>query len=153
MFRGIHAINLDVKGRMAIPARYREQLLLDDNKQFVTTIDTEDKCLLLYPLLEWEIIEKTLKSLPSFNKATRRIKRLLIGHAADADMDSHGRVLLPPPLREHAELDKRIVLVGQSNKFEIWSEEKWQQNRDEWLEAERNKKESELPEELKSISL
>ena len=153
MFRGIHAINLDVKGRMAIPTRYREQLLQDDNKQLVTTIDTEDKCLLLYPLLEWEIIEKKIKALPSFNKATRRIQRLLIGHASDVDLDSHGRILLPPPLREHAELDKKIVLVGQGNKFEIWSEEKWQQNRDAWLEAERSKEESEMPEELKSISL
>ncbi len=153
MFRGIHAINLDGKGRMAIPTRYRERLLLDNNQQLVITIDTEDKCLLLYPLLEWEIIEKKIKALPSFNKATRRIQRLLIGHAVDADMDSHGRVLLPLPLREHAELAKRIVLVGQGNKFEIWAEDKWQQNRDEWLEAERGKQASDVPEELKSLSL
>jgi len=153
MFRGIHAINLDSKGRISIPTRYREQLKTDSENQLITTIDTEEKCLLLYPLDEWEKIEIKIKNLPSFNKATRRIQRLLIGHATDVEIDNHGRVLLPVPLRDHAELDKRIMLIGQGNKFEIWSEEKWQQNRDLWLEEERDKQENELPDDLKTISL
>lgn len=153
MFRGLHAINLDSKGRMAVPTRYRERLDQNSEKQLIITIDTEDACLLLYPLSEWEVIEEKIKALPSFNKATRRIQRLLIGHAADTEMDSHGRVLIPPLLREHANLDKRIALVGQGNKFEIWSEEAWQHHREEWLVAEKEKIAGELPEELKSISL
>ena len=80
MFRGINAINLDSKGRFAIPSRYREGL----GEQIVATIDTEEPCLLLYPVLQWQTIEDGLQKLPSFNAAARRIQRLLIGHATTA---------------------------------------------------------------------
>ncbi|MDF1677550.1 MAG: division/cell wall cluster transcriptional repressor MraZ [Legionellaceae bacterium] len=147
MFRGINAINLDSKGRFAIPSRYREGL----GEHIVVTIDTEATCLLLYPLAEWQVIEDGLQRLPSFNVAARRIQRLLIGHATDITLDGNGRALLPPLLREYATLEKRVVLIGQGNKFEIWDEEAWQMRRAEWLKEESSGEG--LPDEMKTFFL
>lgn len=153
MFRGLNGVNIDAKGRMVMPTRYRERLQLDNKNSVVLTIDTEDKCLLLYPLPEWLEIEKKLAALPSFNPAARRIQRLLIGHATDVDMDTQGRILLPSLLREYAGLSKRAVLVGQGKKFELWDEAHWDEMRNQWLQEESNVSEADLPEEVKSISL
>jgi len=153
MYRGINGLNIDTKGRFAMPTRYRERLQLESKNSIVLTIDTEERCLLLYPLLEWEEIEKKLAVLPSFNPAARRIQRLLIGHATDIEMDGQGRILLPPLLREYAELKKRAVLVGQGKKFELWDEAYWNQCRLKWLKEESGTDESTLPEEVKNISL
>ncbi len=152
MFRGINEVILDAKGRMAIPTRYRNLLEEEDNSKLVVTIDTEDKCLLLYPLLVWEEIEKKVEALPSFNKLTRRIQRLLIGHATEVEFDGNGRILVPPLLREYAHLDKNIILVGQGKKFEIWAKEIWNSGRDSWL-VESLSTIKELPSELQTLSL
>jgi MraZ protein len=151
MFRGVNKINLDAKGRMALPARYRDQIADCCENQLVATIDTETRCLLLYPLPEWEAIEKKIDALPSFNPAARRIQRLLIGHATDIDLDSSGRLLLPQPLREYAQMDKKLVLLGQGRKFEIWGEEQWNSARDLYL-AESDEAVA-LPEDLLTLSL
>ena len=152
MFRGINAITVDGKGRLALPMRYREAFSARNQISFVLTIDTEETCLLLYPALEWQIIEEKLQNLPSFNPIARRIQRLLIGHATDVDLDGSGRILLPPLLREHAQLDKKIVMIGQSNKFEVWNEALWQKRREQWLLEEAAAMTS-LPEEMKTFSL
>ena len=152
MFRGINSVNLDVKGRLAMPTRYREQLQNDANCQLIATIDTEENCLLLYPLPDWELIEAKLSKLPSFNQAARRIQRLLIGHATELEMDGQGRILVPPILREYAGLEKKSILLGQGNKFELWSESAWQERRSQWIEEEA-KGEGDLPDELQSLSL
>ena len=153
MFRGINGINIDAKGRIVMPTRYRERLQLDSKGSVILTIDTEVRCLLLYPLPEWEEIERKLAALPSFNPAASRIQRLLMGHATDVEMDGSGRILLPPLLREYAGLDKKAVLVGQGKKFEFWDEKHWDDSRDRWLEEESNADGADLPEEVKSISL
>jgi MraZ protein len=150
MFRGVNPINLDAKGRMALPARYRETVYSHCEGRMVVTIDTEDKCLLLYPQPEWDEIQAQIDALPSFNKAVRRIQRLLTGHATDLELDANGRMLLPAPLREYAQLDKKIVLLGQGNKFEIWSEEIWNSTRDEYLQVDEDE---EIPLALQSLSL
>lgn len=150
MFKGINNINIDVKGRMAIPAKYRACIESNAASRMVVTIDTEDKCLLLYDLSEWEKIEKKITALPTFNKATRRIQRLLIGHATDVELDSQGRILLPSQLRSYADIDKKITLIGQGNKFEIWSSDVWQHSCDEWLQEEND---GSLPDELSDISV
>lgn len=150
MFRGVNPINLDAKGRMAIPARYREQITGCCDGCLVATIDPDDRCLLLYPLQEWEEIQKKIEALPSLNPVARRLQRLLIGHATDLDMDANGRLLLPAPLREYAGLDKKIVLLGQGRKFEIWSESRWAETRDEYLQVAEG---TEMPEEMQSLSL
>jgi MraZ protein len=135
MFRGVNNLNLDAKGRMAIPARYRDRLLESCGGRLIFTIDV-DRCLLLYPLTEWEQIEKALMSRPNMNPQVRRLQRLIVGHATDVEIDGQGRVLVPPSLREYAALEKHAVLVGQGNKFELWDEEAWARQRDSWLEEE-----------------
>lgn len=132
MFRGVSILSLDAKGRLAIPARYREQLQECCASRLVITVD-RDRCLLIYPEPNWIEIERKLERLPSFNPAARKLQRLYIGHAHDVEMDGQGRVLLPPELRRFASLDKRVALVGQSNKFELWDEDTWTGQRDEWL--------------------
>lgn len=135
MFRGVSILSLDVKGRLAIPARYREQLQACCASRLVITVDS-DRCLLLYPEPNWKVIEHKLEQLPSFNPTARKLQRLYIGHAHDTGMDTQGRVLLPPELRRFASLDKRVALVGQSNKFELWDAETWNRRCDEWLSDE-----------------
>ena len=151
-YRGINAINLDSKGRILLPNRYRETLQQSETTQLVITIDTDSSCLLMYPVYEWHKIEQKIQGLSSFNKATRRIQRLLIGHATEVDIDGSGRVLLPALLREYAHLDKEIVLIGQSNKFELWDKNLWQTHRDEWLAQEANNT-KDIPLELQNIAL
>lgn len=152
MFRGITAITIDGKGRLAVPMRYRDALCKDDKVSLVVTIDTEESCLLLYPGEQWQIIENRLQNLPSFNAAARRIQRLLIGHATDVELDGNGRLLIPTLLRDYAKLDKKVVMIGQGNKFEVWDELLWQSRREQWLADEAAKEES-LPDEIKSLSL
>jgi len=153
MFRGINTINLDAKGRVTIPTRYRTRLQERCSGEMVVTIDTEEPCLLLYPLPEWEIIEAKITALSSFNRATRRIQRLLVGHATEMEMDANGRVLVPGPLREYANLNKEIVMVGQGKKFEIWDEQRWMEGREVWLAEEANADDEKIPEELQNLSL
>lgn len=152
MFRGVNGVNIDAKGRIVMPTRYRDRLQHESNGSIVLTIDTDEKCLLLYPLNAWEEIENKLAQLPSFNAAARRIQRLLIGHATEMELDNHGRILLPPLLREYAGLTKLAMLVGQGKKFELWDEQHWQVRRGQWL-TEESGKDSELPDEVKSLSL
>jgi len=145
-------LNLDSKGRLAIPTKYRERLQDSCASQLVMTVDV-DRCLLLYPLPEWQEIERKLVRLPSFNKSARRLQRLLIGHASDLDMDGQGRILLPTPLRDFAGMDKRVVLIGQGNKFELWDEDRWNAERDEWLEAEDGSLLEALPDDMQNLSI
>lgn len=148
MFRGVNVANIDTKGRIMMPTRYRASLQAGS----ILTIDTEERCLLLYPLTIWEEIEAKLAALPSFNAAARRIQRLLIGHATDIELDAQGRILMPPLLREYAGLDKRAVMVGQGKKIELWAESHWQESRNTWLREEL-RLDSELPEVVKLLSL
>ena len=127
MLRGAHAISLDAKGRLAIPTRFRDSLRDECDGLLICTIDISNPCLLLYPLAEWELIEKKLRALSSTNPLERRLQRVLLGHAAECELDAQGRFLIPSPLRQHARLEKKIMLVGQLNKFEIWDDTRWQQ--------------------------
>lgn len=132
MLRGINTISIDTKGRVAVPTKYRELL----GSSLVVTIDTEEPCLLLYPVSEWQLIEEKLQKLPSFNASVRRIQRLLIGYATDIEIDNNGRVLLAPMLRKYANLEEKAVLIGQYNKLEIWDESMWHKRSAEWLTTE-----------------
>ncbi|KES19139.1 hypothetical protein GASC598B02_012250 [Gilliamella apicola SCGC AB-598-B02] len=123
MFSGATSVTLDSKGRMAIPTRYREFL----SEGMVCTIGLYHPCLTLYSMSEWKRIEQQLSTLSTVVEAERRVKRLLLGYAIEGPMDNSGRILLPPTLRTYAKLEKHIMFVGQSNKFEIWDEVIWYQ--------------------------
>lgn len=150
LFRGVTNLSLDAKGRVAIPARYRDRLTEAADGRLVVTVD-RDGCLLLYPFPEWERIEQALMARPNMDKQVRRLQRLLLGHATECELDSQGRILLPTPLREFARLDKKAVLVGQGNKFELWDEDTWIGQRDAWLREEEES--GELSAALESLSL
>ncbi len=150
MFRGATKITLDDKGRMVIPTRYREQISELCQGKLVVTVD-KDQCLLIYPLPEWELIERKLMALPSLNATARRLQRLMVGHATDLPLDGHGRVLLPPELRDFAQLARHGMLIGQGNRFELWDERRWNERRDLWLKSEEAA--TDLPSELESLSI
>ena len=133
-----------------MPNRYREQIAELAQGKLVVTVD-KDQCLLIYPLPEWEQIERKLMSLPSLNATARRLQRLMVGHATDLPLDGHGRVLLPPELREFAKLGRHGMLIGQGNRFELWDEARWSERRDAWLANEDTP--TDLPSELESLSL
>jgi len=152
MYRGINAISLDEKGRLALPTRYRDALFSDADNQVVVTIDTEEKCLLMYPMPEWEELEEKIQALPSFNPVARRVQRLLIGHATEINLDGSGRILLPQLLRDYAALEKQVILLGQGKKFEIWSAALWEARRSAWL-TQNNSAIETLPVELQTLSL
>ena len=133
MFRGISNLNVDSKGRIAMPSRYRETIQQDASGQMVVTVDHTDRCLLIYAMDEWIVVEKTLMRLPNMNRSVRNMQRLVLGHASEVELDSQGRVRLSPPLREYAGLDKAAVLVGQANKFELWNEPDWLDQRAAWV--------------------
>ena len=150
MFRGAAKVTLDNKGRMVVPTRYREQIAERAQGQLVVTVD-RDQCLLLYPLPDWEKTESKLMSLPSLRPQARRLQRLMVGHATDLTLDGHGRLLLPPELREFAGLDRYAMLIGQGNRFELWNEVRWTQRREVWLANEATA--TDLPSELDSLNL
>jgi len=151
VFRGVQHINMDAKGRLAMPARQREPLMSISAGQVVATIDTQAACLVIYPLPEWERIEREIQKLPTLNPAVKRFQRLVLGYATDLELDGNGRFLLPQSLRDHAQLDKRVVLVGQGNKMELWSEELWLAERDQALRD--SGPGAELPDELMALTL
>ena len=150
MFRGATKVTLDDKGRMVMPTRYRESISERAQGRLIVTVD-RDQCLLIYPLPDWEQTERKLMSLPSLHAQARRLQRLMVGHATDVELDSHGRVLVPPELREFAALQRYGMLIGQSNRFELWDETRWTQRRDYWLKSEEAT--TDLPSLLDSLSL
>ncbi len=150
MFRGATKVTLDDKGLMVMPTRYREQIAELGQGHLVVTVD-RDSCLLIYPLPEWEKTERKLMGLPSLNPQARKLQRLMVGHATDLELDGHGRVLLPPELREFAKLTRHGMLIGQGNRFELWDEARWNERRDVWLNSEDSG--TDLPSELESLQL
>ncbi|MGB8327571.1 MAG: division/cell wall cluster transcriptional repressor MraZ [Steroidobacteraceae bacterium] len=150
MFRGATKVTLDDKGRMVMPTRYRERLRERALGKLVVTVD-RDQCLLLYPLPDWEQIERKLMSLPTLHAQARRLQRLMVGHATDLELDGHGRVLLPPELREFAGLERHAMLIGQGNRFELWDDARWSKRREGWLKSEEAA--TDLAAELDSLSL
>ncbi|MBE2895030.1 division/cell wall cluster transcriptional repressor MraZ [Spirabiliibacterium falconis] len=152
MFRGATSISLDSKGRFSIPTRYRAEILAQNEGQMVCTVDIRQPCLLLYPLNEWEVIEQRLLRLSNFDPNQRRLQRVMLGFATECSLDKNGRILLSPTLREHIHLEKNIKLVGQLNKFELWSEAQWLTQIDEDI-AIGSSDTFAASEELKTLSL
>ena len=150
MFRGANKLTLDVKGRLVMPTRYRDRLQELCGGKLVITVD-RDQCLLIYPLPDWEEIERKLMRLSSFDPLTRRLQRLMVGNATDLELDGHGRLLLPPKLREFGLLTRDAMLIGQGLHFELWDEARWNEQRDEWLASGGTA--GGLPADLETLSL
>jgi len=150
LFRGGSTVNLDAKGRLALPTRYRAELHDRCEGRVVVTVH-DDRCLMMYPQPDWDEIERKLIRLPNQNKRTRTLQRMVLGHATELELDRNGRLLLPPRLREFASLGKRVVLVGLGNKFEIWNEEAWEKDCTDWVASSGD--DTDLPDSLESLTL
>jgi len=135
VFRGISNLTVDTKGRIAIPTKYRDEILSDHSGEMMLTVDHAEKCLVLYPMSKWVDTEHNLMSLPNLSGAVRGMKRLILGHASDVTMDAQGRLMLAAPLRDYAQMGKKIVLIGQGDKFELWDEDAWNVGREDMREA------------------
>ena len=129
MFQGAAALSLDAKGRLAIPARHRDALARLAGNQLILTAHPH-RCLLLYPRPAWEPIRNKVLAGSSLEQRSALLKRLLVGYARDEEMDSAGRVLIAPELRDFAKLEKQVHLVGQGDHFELWSDEGWKQQQE-----------------------
>ena len=148
MFRGTTNLSMDAKGRLAVPAKHREALLTQSMSKVVLTAHPHG-CLLLYPQPAWEPIEAKMMALSSFDKQSSGLQRLLVGYAEDIELDSSGRLLVSPTLREFAELEKEVMLVGQGSHFEMWNMEAWRKQLDGVMGGDG----IEMPAELEGFSL
>ena len=129
MFKGSDPINMDAKGRMAIPTRYRTVLDQICSGELVITIDMKSTCLTLSPLPEWKKFEEKVAALPALDDLAEMLSRFVVGQAKDLQVDGSGRILIPPELRDYAQLEKKLVLVGRTRRLEIWSEDNWNAER------------------------
>ena len=123
MFMGEYNHIIDAKGRLIIPAKFRELL----GEEFVLTKGL-DGCLFIYPMDEWEAFEEKLRALPLTNKNARAFSRFFVAGATMCELDKQGRILVPATLREFAGLEKDVVLTGNITRIEIWSKTKWMEN-------------------------
>jgi MraZ protein len=154
VFLGVSTLNLDAKGRLAVPVKHRETLADCCASRVVVTLSpfNSDRCLWVYPENEWRLAAQQLVALPTMDPKAQAIKRLMLGHASEVELDGQGRILLSNELRAYAGLEKRAALVGQVNKFEIWDEEAWNGNRERWF-ADVSSPEGGLSEQLGGLSL
>lgn len=134
MFQGAAQLNLDAKGRLAIPARHRDELAQTAGSRLVLTAHPH-RCLLLYPEAAWGPIYEKINAAPSFDPRSAAIKRVMIGLAEQPEVDSAGRILVAPGLRDYAALEKQVWLVGMGSHFEIWSDAGWRRQHETAFEA------------------
>ena len=123
MFQGAVSLSLDAKGRFAVPARHRDALAPDGAPLVMTA--HPHRCALIYPCAAWIPIRDQINALPSLDPRSAAIKRMMVGYAQEEALDTANRVLVPPSLRQFAQLEKTIWLVGQGSHFELWSDEGW----------------------------
>ena len=152
MFLGANALNLDAKGRMAIPTKHRDALSSDGHTQLVLTINPRDPCLWLYPETEWTPIAQQVAALPPLKPENRALQRLLLGSACALALDAQGRIAIANELRAHAGITKKIMLVGLGRKFEIWDAKTWAEMNAQSLAAAQQS-DSELSAELSELKL
>ena len=124
MFQGASELNLDVKGRMAVPMKHRDPLSLPSQGKLILTAHREG-CLLMYPLAHWEPIRDKVMKFPALDPAAAVWKRLLIGFAEEHVLDGNGRVLISPELRKFAGIERLVMFIGQGTYFEIWNASAW----------------------------
>lgn len=148
VFQGAAQVNLDAKGRMAVPTRTRDPLTQGGTVKLVLTAHP-DGCLLLYPAPAWDPIRAQVMEFPSTNRLASTWKRLLVGFAEEIELDGAGRLLISPELREYAHITRQVMLVGQGTHYEIWDLESWKQQ----LESLRSGGSSQMPPGMENFSL
>jgi MraZ protein len=126
MFRGSFEHSVDAKGRVSVPAKFRDIIADRYDGRLVMALDF-DRCLAVYPLEEWEKLEEKIKSLPMMQKEVKDFMRFFFSSATECDLDNQGRILIPPALRERANINKSVMLVGIINKIEVWDTTAWQE--------------------------
>lgn len=141
MFMGEYAHNIDRKGRLIMPAKFREEL-----GEHVVVNRGFDGCLNVYTAAQWETVFKNLSSLPSNNKNARMVQRMLLAQASECEIDGQGRILIPSKLVELAALEKECLIIGVGNHLEIWSKSRWEE-----LEAEQSESFEEAAEQLSAL--
>ncbi|WP_026939582.1 division/cell wall cluster transcriptional repressor MraZ [Hippea alviniae] len=146
MFRGRFEYTLDEKGRVKIPPKFKE--VIKDKHINTLVLTVFDECIYAYPYDVWEELEKKAVNLPLTNKAARRFKRMFFSSAQDVNIDKQGRILIPSVLREDAEIDKDVVILGNLDHIEIWSKQKWENESKALREAE-----DELAEEIEKLGI
>ncbi len=125
-----------------MPTRYRERLQERCGGKLVVTVD-KDQCLLIYPLPDWEEHRAQIDAFAVFEPPVNRgLQRLMVGYATELELDGHGRILLPPNLREFGLLTRDAMLIGQGLRFELWDEARWNERRDEWLASDGRRRRS-----------
>jgi MraZ protein len=125
MFRGQFVHSVDAKGRVSLPARFRDVLVADGDARFVLTPALFDPCLHLYPMRAWEEFEKKMLELPTLERNAVRFRRMYVSAAVECELDGSGRVLVPPHLRERASLEKEVLWAGMGRILELWSKTEW----------------------------
>ena len=134
MFRGITDITLDERGRMAMPTRYRDAFRDRSGGKLVMTIARHDPCLRIYAESDWAVLEDELTNLDDDDSENRRQQHMLIGFATDAELDGNGRVVIPQRLRDYARLERKVVMVGQPKRLELWNDQAWEAKQNAWRE-------------------
>ncbi len=130
MFMGEYQHTMDTKGRLFMPARFREEL----GMRFILTKGL-DQCLFVFPMQEWTLLEQKLRSLPVTMKEARAFSRFLFAGATDCELDKQGRILIPAHLRDYAGLEKEAMVIGVSSRVEVWAKEAWQTYNEESLNS------------------
>jgi len=155
MYFGTNLVKLDAKGRAAIPARHRERLHVTSGSRVAVTVHPMgDPCLWMYPQDEWEKTAEMVANLPPLNKQNAMLQHILFSNLYELDLDGQGRILLPQPLRDHAQLvgGEQMAIVGKGRRFEIWSEKAMQERNQSCMDA-LNDPESELSVDLQNLML
>lgn len=123
MFRGRYQHQVDQKGRLSVPSKFREVLSSNYDERLIIT--NFDQCLWAYPAAEWQELERKVGALPQFLEEVKALQRVFISAASECPIDKQGRILIPPSLREYGAIDGDVVIVGMTKRFEIWSRDRW----------------------------
>ncbi len=132
MFLGTYEHTLDDKGRISLPARFREVLSANGDSRLIltTNVDPAGRCLVAYPVHEWQAFQQRMADLPQFDENVIRLKRLHIAGAAECATDKQGRILVPPPLRDYANLAGPVIFAGLGTSIEVWDRRLWHEERE-----------------------
>lgn len=151
-FRGISKISVDAKGRFSLPKPRRERLQASGVNTVVVTADPA-RCLLIYPMAEWQNFEAQIVALPNAHPAARQYQRLYLGYAAEIDFDSSGRLLLTSELREYAGIERKAIVIGQGKKLELWDVDRFDEESAKWADDLNDLPDNEVPSFIKDLTI